>query len=192
MSLTLIALGAIVAVLLLLLVWTFRGPKQHKGAHTVTKPLEGSGRTHVHFLPQMRQALKPEDDEFLARAGFGSLRVRVSRERRRLALRYLSALRQDFEQLMNISKVIAALSPEVGVAQELERLRLRMTFLWRYRIIWMSLRAGFTPLPQISDLSNLLSGYSVRLEEAMRELGERAVILAEMVSSPDRRRIHPV
>jgi len=43
-----------------------------------------------------------------------------------------------------------------------------------------------------SNLSNLLSGYSVRLEEAMKELGERAAIVAEMVSSPDRRSIHPV
>jgi hypothetical protein len=56
----------------------------------------------------------------------------------------------------------------------------------------MSVWAGFTPLPQISDLGDLLSAYSVRLEEAIRELGERAAMVAEMVSSPDRRRIDPV
>ena len=120
------------------------------------------------------------------------MRGRVSRERRRVALSYLAALRQDFEELMHISRVIAALSPQIGVAQEFERLRLRVSFLWRYRVIWLSLRAGFAPLPQLSALSNLLSGYSVRLEEAMKEMGERAALVAEMVSSPDRRRIHPV
>ncbi|HEY6943508.1 MAG TPA: hypothetical protein VI431_00105 [Candidatus Acidoferrum sp.] len=109
-----------------------------------------------------------------------------------MALSYLLALRQDFEELMHVARVIAKLSPEVGVAQEFERLRLRANFLWRYRIIWMSLQLGLTPLPQISDLSNLLSGLSVRLEEAMRELGERAALVAELASSPDRRRIHPV
>lgn len=120
------------------------------------------------------------------------MRKRVSRERRRVALSYLAALRQDFEELMHMSRVIAALSPQIGVAQELERLRLRVSFLWRYRIIWLSLRAGFAPLPQLSALSNLLSGFSVRMEEAMKEMGERAALVAEMVSSPDRRRIHPV
>jgi hypothetical protein len=146
----------------------------------------------VDFLPQVRQALKDEDGEFLARAGISGLRNRVSRERRRVALSYLSALRQDFEELIYASKAIAALSPEIGVGQEFERLRLKVSFLWRYRIIRLSLRAGLTPLPQISDLSNLLSGLSVRVEEAMKELGERAALVAGMVSAPDRRRIHPV
>src|SRR5205814_6056263 len=45
---------------------------------------------------------------------------------------------------------------------------LTWNFLWRYRVIRLSVWAGFTPLPQISDLSDLLSGYSVRLEETMR------------------------
>jgi len=136
--------------------------------------------------------LQTDDYEFLSRVGIIGLRGRVGRERRRVALSYLAALRQDFEELMQVATVITALSPEIAVGQEFERLRLRVGFLWRYRLIRISLQAGFTPLPQISDLSNLLSGFSVRVEEAMKELGERAAMVAEMVSSPDRRRIHPV
>lgn len=192
MSLSLIAFGAIVAVLLTLLGVALRGKGQQKGSPAFPKAPAEAGRAHVNFLPQMRQALKSEDEEFLARTGIRGLRGRVSRERRRVALSYLAALRQDFEELMHISRVIAALSPQIGVAQEFERLRLRVSFLWRYRIIRLSLRTGFAPLPQLSALSNLLSGYSVRLEEAMKEMGERAALVAEMVSSPDRRRIHPV
>jgi len=191
MTLTLIALVAVVALLLALLGWALGG-SGHKSAPHVSKALEPNGRTHVNFLPQMRQALKSEDEEFLGRTGVSGLRGRVSRERRRVALSYLEALRQDFEELIHISRAIAALSPQVGVAQELESLRLRVGFLWRYRIIWLSLRVGFAPLPQLRALTNLLSGYSVRLEEAMKEMGERAAIVAEMVSKPDRRRIHPV
>lgn len=192
MSLSLIAFGTIVAVLLILLIFALRGGGQRKGSYGVENTSEEAGRAHVDFLPQMRQALKSEDAEFLARTGIRGLRGRVSRERRRVALSYLAALRLDFEELMHISKVIAVLSPQIGVSQESERLRLRISFLWRYRIIWLSLRAGFAPLPQLSALSNLLSVYSVRLEEAMKEMGERAAQVAEMVSSPDRRRIHPV
>jgi hypothetical protein len=191
MSLAVITFGIIVAALLLLLFWGFRGSRR-EGSGAISKALEEGGRAHVDFLPQVRQALKDEDGEFLARAGISGLRNRVSRERRRVALSYLSALRQDFEELIYASKAIAALSPEIGVGQEFERLRLKVSFLWRYRIIRLSLRAGLTPLPQISDLSNLLSGLSVRVEEAMKELGERAALVAGMVSAPDRRRIHPV
>ena len=192
MSLSLIAFGIIVAVLLVLLGFVLRGNGQQRGSYRFPKAPDEASRAHTNFLPQMRQALKSDDEEFLARTGVSGLRGRVSRERRRVALSYLAALRQDFEELMHISRVIATLSPQIGVAQEVERLRLRVSFLWRHRIIWLSLRTGFTPLPQLSDLSNLLSGYSVRLEEAMKEMGERAALVAEMVSSPDRRRIHPV
>jgi len=189
MSLTLIVLGATVALLLALLVWTLSDTRQQQGSHALSELKEG-GRAHVKFLPQMRRALEIGDDEFLARTRVRGLRERVGRERRRVALSYLSGLRKDFEELIHISRAIAALSPEIGAAQEIDRLRLKVIFLCRYRIIWISLRAGLAPLPQISDLSNLLSGFSVRLEEAMKELGERAAMVAEMVSSPDRRRIH--
>lgn len=116
----------------------------------------------------------------------------MRRERRQVALSYLSALRADLDRLLWTARVVASLSPEVVAGQELQRLFLTVNFHWRYGLIRMSVWAGFTPLPQINDLSNLLSSYSVRLEEAMKEMGERAALAAEMVSSPDRRRIHPV
>src|SRR5262249_36505129 len=98
----------------------------------------------------------------------------------------------DFERLLRTARVIAVLSPQIGVAQELERLRLTVNFQWRYRIVWLSLWAGDTPLPQLDDLTNLLSGFSVRLGTAIKELGERAAVVGEMVSAADRRRINPV
>lgn len=116
----------------------------------------------------------------------------MRRERRQVALAYLSALRTDMDKLLRTARILAALSPKVAADQELERVLLTVNFLWRYQLIRMSVWAGFAPLPQLSDLTNLLSGYSVRLEEAMKEMGERAALVAEVVSSPDRRRIHPV
>jgi hypothetical protein len=116
----------------------------------------------------------------------------MQRERRKVALAYLFALRAEFERLLRTARIVAALSPEVAGRQQLERVVLTLRFLWRYRVIRMGVWAGFTPLPQISALSDFLSGYSVRLEEAIRELGERAAMGAEMVSSRDRRRIDPI
>jgi hypothetical protein len=116
----------------------------------------------------------------------------MQRERRNVALAYLSALQAELQRLLRTARIVAALSPAVAGGQELERVVLTWNFLWRYRVIRLSVWAGFTPLPQISDLSDLLSGYSVRLEETMRKLAERAAMVAEMVSSPDRRRIDPI
>ena len=116
----------------------------------------------------------------------------MRRERKQVALGYLAALREELVRLLRTAKIIASLSPKVAPKQELERVLLAANFLWRYRLIRLSVWAGFAPLPQINDLGNLLSGYSVHLEEAMKEMGERAAMVAEMVSSPDRRRIHPV
>ena len=185
----LIFFGATVVLLLLLLALALRGSgAQAKGAKGLG-PLEESNWAHVNFLAQIRQALASEDDEFLMRTAPSSLRPRVRRERRRVALRYLSAMRQDFESLLRTAKIIAALSPGIGVGQEFERLLLGMKFLWRFRLVQLALYAGYAPLPQVNELGNLISGLSVRLEGAMKALGERAALVGEMASSGDRGRV---
>lgn len=184
-------LGA-VALVSLLLVWALRGPRQTGKAAPALSCLEESGWRHATLYPSIRQALGTADMKFLTSQGSSELARRVRAERRQIALSYLRFLRSDFDKLVEIARIIARLSPEVAAAQELERAWLRAGFLWRYRIIWLSLQAGLKPLPQLNDLSNLLSGYSVRLEEAMRQLGERAALIAEVASAPDRRRINPI
>lgn len=193
MTLTFYFFLAIVGILIVLFVWSLQSPKRHarssEPSFPIAQDLQGSPVSH---LPQIRRALEPTDFEFASkRIPRGALR-QMRRERRQVALAYLSALRAELDQLLRTARVIAALSPEVAAGQELERVLLIANFLWRYRMIRMSVWAGFAPLPQLSDLSNLLSGFSVRLEEAMKEMGERAAQVAEMVSSPDRRRIHPI
>ena len=192
MSLIVIIFGAIVALLLLLLAWALRGSGKSAGSEKIPSAFEDSGRSHVDYLRQIRQALSHEDQEYLARVAADRLKKRVRRERRHIALAYLSALRQDFDKLLRTARIVAVLSPQVDVAQELERLRLTVNFHWRYRVVWASLWAGYLPLPQLDDLSNLLSGFSAQLRAAIKELGERAAAVGEMVSAADRHRINPV
>jgi len=185
-------LVSFIATLLFLLLWALRGSGKAPKLEDISGPFGEPGRVHIDYLRQIRQALSPEDQEYLARVAANSLQKRVRRERRRIALAYVSALRQDFERLLRTARIIAVLSPQVDAAQELERLRLTVNFQWRYRIIWASLWVGYLPLPQLDDLSNLLSGFSAQLEAAIKELGERAAAVGEMVSAADRRRINPV
>jgi len=190
LSLTLILLGMLVAVVLSLLAWAFRSTKEPVGSQSFARALQEDGRAHVEFLPQIRQALAREDEEFLSRAGGSRLRRRLKTERRRVALSYLNALRQDFEGFLRMAKIIAMLSPELGVGQELERARLTVSFLWKYRRVQLSLYVGHLPLPEMAALGTVISGFSVRLEAALKAMGERSALAAEMISPSDRGRIH--
>ena len=183
---------AILALLSALFVWSLRSPKgQTDPAPSSAIPQDVQG-SHVTHLPQIRRALAPVDVEFASKRIPPKALRRMQRERRNVALAYLSALRAELERLTRTARILASLSPEVAGGQELERLVLTLNFVCRYWAIRVGVWAGFTPLPQISDLGDLLSAYSVRLEEAITALGERAAMVAEMVSSPDRRRIDPV
>lgn len=192
MSVTTLLLFGLVGALLLLLAWALRGPGRQTKPGADSNEFQKEEGEPLNFLPQIRQALASADYEFLAERALGGVQRRVRRERRDVALAYLSALRKEFRSLLRMARIIAVLSPEIEAVQEFERLRLTVTFLWRYEMIRMKLLAGFTPLPQLESLSNLISGLSVRLEAAMKELGERAAFAAELVSPADRRRIGPV
>jgi hypothetical protein len=186
-SLNLIFFLPFVAILLLLLGWALWKPRERKNLETDPRSFEERGQRHTNYLPQIRQALAAADYDFLSERGSRGMQRRVRRERLNVALAYLSALRGDFEGLLKMARVIAVLSPEVAVAHEFERLRLAAEFTWRCQMIRWKLLAGMTPLPQLAGLSDLVSGLSVRLEQAMKELGERAAVATELASSLNRR-----
>ena len=192
MSLVFYLFFTIIALFFVVFFWSLRKPSGHTlldPSSAIPQDLQGS---HVTHLPQIRRALAPADFEFASKSIPREALRRMQRERRSVALAYLSALRAELKRLVRTARIVASLSPEVAGGQELERIVLTLNFLCRYWVIRMSVWAGFTPLPQIIDLGDLLSAYSVRLEEAIRELGERAAMVAELVSPRDRRRVDPV
>ena len=178
----------IIALLFALFLWSQRSTRKNAPPAPVTLDPEG----HVTYLAQIQRAFSSTDYEYASKWVPRQALRRMRRERKQVALGYLAALREELAKLLRTAKVIASLSPKVAPKQELERVLLAMNFLFRYRLIRLSVWAGFAPLPQISDLSNLISAYSVRLEEAMKEMGERAALVVELVSSPERRGVHPV
>jgi len=181
-----------VAVLLLGLGWALREPRERRKRQADPCSLEERSQRQVDYLPQIRQALTAEDYEFLSKKASRELQRRVRRERRSVALAYLAALRGDFQSLLRMARVIAVLSPEVVAVQEFERLRLTANFSWRYQLIRWKLMAGLAPMTQLDGLSDLVSGLSVRMEEALKELGERAAVAAELASSMNRRGMNTV
>lgn len=185
MNLTFIFFVPIVVALLILLVWALRKPESRNAWKVEPASIEQPRPRHATYLPLIRQALCPADLEFLEAQGSPVLARRVRKERRRIALSYLNELRNDFQGLLRLAQVIASLSPEVGAAQEWERLRLSFRFSCRYQIVRAGLYSGLLVLPQLSGLSQLVSELAFRMETAIKELGERAVLAARLASSPD-------
>jgi hypothetical protein len=174
-----------VALLLLLFLWSVRAARRGGKPTTEASVLDEYGRGHVAHLPQVRQALAAADFEYLSQRAPQAVTRRVRQERRRVALAYLFAVREDFQSLVRLANIIAVLSPEVAAVEEFERVRLTAKFAWRYGVIRMQLRAGLAPLPRLDALSDFVSSMSVRMETAMKELGERAALAAELGSSLD-------
>jgi len=180
---TLLLLIGFAVLMLLLLVWVLRDPRKHSGPDGDLDSTDELSQRHVSYFPQVRQALGAEDFAFLSSRGSLQLARRIRRERRKIALAYLSCLRGDFLKLWRLARVIASMSPQVGVAQELARLRLRVAFSLRYEMIRIEFLFGFAPLLELGSLSDVVSRLSIRLETAMNNLGERAALAAKLASS---------
>lgn len=182
MSYSLLAFVGIGVALLAVLAWlSLSGMRWAPQAHLGQRPERES--RHISYLPQIKQALGQADYDYLRARGPAGLANRVRRERRLIALKYLAALQSDFEKLQHFARVIAVMSPEVAVAQELQGLRLNVEFSIRYRIIYFRLLSNIAPASAINNLSDLISSLTVRMETAISGLGERAALAAELASS---------
>ncbi len=136
---------------------------------------------HISHLPQIKQALANSDFMYLNETGYPALAKRIRKERRRIALNYLACLRVEFEKLLHFARMVAIMSPNIAVAQEVRGLRLNLEFWYWYYLIYLRLVSGVGPLKAIGSLSNMVSALTIRLETAMSELGERAALGAELL-----------
>ena len=136
---------------------------------------------HISSLPQIKQALANSDFIYLEQQGYPALAKRIRKERRRIALNYLACLRVEFEKLLHLARMVAVMSPDVAVAQEVQGLRLNLEFSYRYYLIYFRLVSGIAPLEAIGGLSNMVSALTIRMETAMSELGEQAALGAELL-----------
>lgn len=137
---------------------------------------------HAIYLSQIRQALDLEDLEFLMSRGTKGLARSAKRERAKVVLDYLAALQTDFQRMLRLARVIAVLSPEVAPAQEWERLRLSVSFTFKLEVTRLRVRFGWMALPHLQRVNRVVSGFAIRLEHAMTEMGERAALATEMAS----------
>jgi hypothetical protein len=167
-----------------LFIWGLRGARSRPKGCDGLGVLE-SAPLHLCNMAQIRQSLDAGDLAYARENGGRALAGRLRRERRRVTLLYLSAIRRDFDQLLRIARVVALLSPEVSGAHEYERLRLSVFFRLRFQFVRARLWMGNPSMPDVSTLGEMVSSLAVQMEKAMAELGERAALAAELALQSD-------
>ncbi len=176
-----VAVFAGIALLLLLAIAWLAFSETRRKTKVVRNGPGGREGLHISHLPQIKQALANVDFMYLRERGHTALANRIRKERRRIALGYLACLRVEFEGLLHLARMIAVMSPHVAVAQEAQGLRLNFEFSYRYYLIYFRLVSGIAPLEAIGNLSDMVSALTVRMQTAMSELGEQAVLGAELL-----------
>jgi hypothetical protein len=97
------------------------------------------------------------------------------RQRRNIALNYLNQLQQEFEMLLEISRVLALMSPDAVGMEEMERWRLSLTFAVTCAFLRWKLRLGLQPFSGFTLLSNMASNISLVLDTATTRIAEATV-----------------
>jgi hypothetical protein len=185
----LILVSGAAGLLLVVLLHAQRQPKREKRTATDLEALGELTRSHVTYLPVIRQAMSVQDFAFLESRAQGRAVRRTHKERQQIAILYLADLRADFQQLLRLARIIAVMSPEVAASHEFERLRLTVHFTLRYGLVLAGLHLGWLLMPQLSRLSDMVSELAYRMESCMKELGERAVVAMELASTLNRRHL---
>jgi hypothetical protein len=134
---------------------------------------------HCSRSSQIQQALRPEDTEYLRESGHTGLLQEIRQQRRRIALIYLGHLQEEFEMLLEISRALAVMSPELVGMQELERWKLSAAFAINCAYLRWRLRLGLQPASGFTLLSNMATEITRQLENATTRIAEATVRGAE-------------
>jgi len=178
MTLTLLLFLVFVVILVLLLAWAGRRPPKLR--LTLDEVLDAlSERRHYARLPQILQSLRNEDTDFLYANGHDELADRLRRERKRVALNYLTHLQGEYRLLLEASRILARFAPEVTAMDEWKRFRLNVRFVLLCRYLRWRLRIGLQPWDVFGILSDMEGDLTLHLETATSRLGERAAIASE-------------
>lgn len=178
MSLPLILFITFALFLIVLLAWAVRPPKRISlSIDEVLNTL--CEKRHYARLPQILQCLRQDDTDFLSAGGHRALATRLRRERKRIALRYLTYLQDEYQLLLETSRVLAKIAPEISMMDEFQRLRLSLRFMLCCRYLRWRLRLGLQPWGAFGILSDMEGDMTLSLEAATAHIGERAALASE-------------
>jgi hypothetical protein len=175
MTLSLLLSLGLVLLLVFLLTWAIRAPQNVP--LTTEQALEAlSEERHYARLPQILQALREEDTDFVRGRGHNRLMSRLRKDRKRIALRYLEHLQYEFRILLECSRILARLAPELSAKGEFELFQKNLQFQWNCLQLRWRLRFGMEPWEVFGTLSDMAGTVTLQLEAATSQLGERSLL----------------
>lgn len=165
---------ALAVMLIGLLLWATRPPKG------IPCPVQDifellSRQRHCMRLSFIQHALQLEDTEFLGKSGNKALMREIRARRRRIALHYLDQLQQEFETLLEISRAMAVMAPEVVAVEEMERWKLSLVFAMNCSLLRCRLWLGLRPVSGFTSISIMATGMVRHLEAATASIAENAL-----------------
>jgi hypothetical protein len=181
MTLTLLLFMASAAVLIFLLAWAVRPPQKSLTSEEALEAL--SQERHYARMPQILQSLREDDTEFIRWRGQPDLLAQVRAERKRIAVRYLRYLLDEYRMLVECSRVMAKLAPELSARGEYEHLKEHLRFVVICRSLQWRVRLGLEPWESFGSLSDMAGTMTLQLESAAARLGERALRTATSLAS---------
>jgi len=182
MTTTIFIFITLAIILILLLAWLVRPSK--KFFLSVDEVLDAlSEKRHYARLPQILQSLRREDTEFLSARGFNDITTRIRRERTHIALSYLNSLEEEYQLLLEASRILAQTAPEISAMDEFQRFRMGLRFTVYCRYLKWRLRLGLEPWEVFGILSDMEGEITLRLEVAAARIGERAAMASEFPAS---------
>ena len=161
-------------LVLSLLLWASR-PSKHQFTPGMDVFEALSQSRHCYRFQQIMQALRPEDTEYLREIGQAALMHTLRQQRRRVALTYLDCLQQEFETLLEISRTLAVMSPEVIAMEEMERWKLSVAFAANCTFLKWKLQLGLPPFSGFTLLSSMASSFARQLDTATTRIAEATV-----------------
>ena len=174
----------ILAILLvLLLAWAARPPKRtFRSAQDVLEAL--CQERHYSRLPQILQALRDEDTSYLRDAGQARLVGQVRAARTAVAIAYLGYLEEEFQVLLEASRILSTMAPDLSAMREFERFKRSMRFMLCCHYLRWRLRLGLQPWNVFGIISDMAGDMTLQLEAATGRLGERAMMGYDSSSVP--------
>jgi hypothetical protein len=190
MNLGVLIFFVLVVLLILSLAWVARPAK--RTFHAANEVLEALAvERHYARLPQILQALREEDAEYLRRFGERELVDRVRAERTAIAFRYLDYLEEEFQVLLEASRMLSGMAPELSAVREFDRFKQSLRFTICCRYLRWRLRFGLQPWNVFGTISEMAGNVTLQLEAATGRIGQRTMMGCAAPSLPEEGRSKP-
>lgn len=185
MNVAVLTFLVLAVLIVLLLAWAARPPQRtFHSAHDVLDAL--SRERHYARLPQILQALREEDATYLRSMGQAKLAATVRAERTAIAIRYLDYLEEEFQVLLEASRILSSMAPELSATREFDRFKRSLQFMLCCRYLRWRLRLGLQPWGVFGVISDMAGDMTLQLEAATGRLGERSMVGYDSPSLPQK------